>query len=58
MENATKEDDLDGDDIFADLKNRYLIYLKKFITPYEDGLIELHYYLVKVNSKLILGGGQ
>jgi len=38
-------------------KNRYLVNLKHFKTPYENGLVEIHYHLVKISNKLILIGG-
>ena len=41
----------------VNLKNRYLVNLKKFVTPYEDDLVEVHYHLVRVNKQLILVGG-
>ena len=42
---------------FVNLKNRYLVNLKGFITPYEDGLVEVCYHLVKVKNRLLLVGG-
>lgn len=39
------------------LKNSYLVNLKKFVTPHEDELEEVHYHLVKMNKQLILVGG-
>jgi hypothetical protein len=39
------------------LKNRYLVNINRFVTPYEDGLVEVHYHLVKIANRLILVGG-
>ena len=39
------------------LKNNYLVNLKKFTTPFEKDLIEVHYHLVKIKNQLILVGG-
>ena len=39
------------------LKNDYLVVLNRFVTPYENDLKEVHYHLVKNQSKLILVGG-
>lgn len=38
-------------------KDNYLVLLNQFVTPYENDLKEVHYHLVKNQSKLILVGG-
>jgi len=39
------------------LKNDYLVTINKFVTPYENGLKEIYYHLIKNAGKLILVGG-
>ncbi len=62
-ESSSKKEEIgtDTDDTpsssFINLKNRYLVNLKQFTTPYQDSLVEVHYHLVKVNNKLLLIGG-
>jgi hypothetical protein len=59
-ENRVLVTDTDSDrnnNSLINLKNRYLVNLKKFVIAYEDELTEVHYSLVKVNKQLILVGG-
>ncbi len=40
------------------LKDKHLVYLNRITTPIESDLLEIHYHVVKLGSKLIMVGGK
>lgn len=55
--NDTDSDSENKEKSSINLRNNYVVNLKKFTTPFEEELIEVHYHLVKIKNQLILVGG-